>query len=538
MRKFTFILSLLVAFVTTAMAQVEELQGKKIAAIGDPATSVIVDQWYLLNNVGRNNIVSEETTTMKMRATSSVAANDAAENKAGYMFKITLAEDGSHYNIMSGNGKYFALAWNASSVSETPVSYVIDNQDENTPSVFYLYDDDNKYCADGQETNNSFVGWSSNFSTSTTGNDAYRLLPITLESTTIAEITYQFRYNGEIKYTQTTSVPVGSEYPDYNISFPYGISASKHNGTVTATETVVVDLTLSLPFVPAESYDDANMKWYYLSIADAGYLLRHTDGGHIPLDQTTVDKNNKDAYSWAFIGNPFDGYKLVNRAAGEGYILSSTTNTFDGNTGGNTYPIMTQEPVEEGNNTYWIATKSSHRGGVGVFYLGQKDANNGMNRMNNRGNKLAYWNGGADSGSSFMVVERPIGPTAELKALIAEIEAMNIVAGENIADYTAESVDALNAAIEAARAGEMGKGFAVVADEMGKLAQASGNSAKEISQSLEDIISAVEKVTAAVNDANDAAGNQAASTEEITATLTDITESVGKITKVAEDVVE
>ena len=96
---------------------------------------------------------------------------------------------------------------------------------------------------------------------------------------------------------------------------------------------------------------------------------------------------------------------------------------------------------------------------------------------------------------------------------------------------------ALNASIEAARAGEAGKGFAVVADEMGKLAQASGNSAKEISQSLEDIISAVEKVTAAVNDANDAAGNQAASTEEITATLTDITESVGKIAKITEETV-
>ncbi len=119
-----------------------------------------------------------------------------------------------------------------------------------------------------------------------------------------------------------------------------------------------------------------------------------------------------------------------------------------------------------------------------------------------------------------------------------EVDKAVVMVGAIQANASKSNILALNASIEAARAGEMGKGFAVVADEMGKLAQASGNSAKEISQSLEDIISAVEKVTAAVNDANDAAGNQAASTEEITATLTDVTESVGKITKVAENVVE
>lgn len=41
-----------------------------------------------------------------------------------------------------------------------------------------------------------------------------------------------------------------------------------------------------------------------------------------------------------------------------------------------------------------------------------------------------------------------------------------------------------NASVEAARAGEQGKGFAVVAEEIGKLAQLSGNAAKEIADML------------------------------------------------------
>ncbi|MCM1090118.1 MAG: methyl-accepting chemotaxis protein [Butyrivibrio sp.] len=45
----------------------------------------------------------------------------------------------------------------------------------------------------------------------------------------------------------------------------------------------------------------------------------------------------------------------------------------------------------------------------------------------------------------------------------------------------------LNASIEAARSGEAGKGFAVVAAEMGKLSNASGQSAKEISEKLANV---------------------------------------------------
>ena len=271
-------------------------------------------------------------------------------------------------------------------------------------------------------------------------------------------ITYNFMYDDNKVAEQVTRIEQGANYPA--LSLPWGIVATGPTGTPTSNETINIECTVDasvLPFVPSATYDDANMKWYYLKFhSDNGFYLHHDEGqNHIDLGSKAIDNNNKDAYTWAFIGDPFNGYKIVNRAKGNGYILSSST-TMAGTTGSDTWPIMTEEAsLPEGNNTYWIPTSSSHH--ENGFFLAQKDYP--ANRMNDRG-KLAYWTDGAGSGSTFWVEERPIGPVAELEALIATAEALKTTVTNNqgtaIGKYSAETLATLTAAINAAKAIEAG----------------------------------------------------------------------------------
>lgn len=87
---------------------------------------------------------------------------------------------------------------------------------------------------------------------------------------------------------------------------------------------------------------------------------------------------------------------------------------------------------------------------------------------------------------------------ASKEALLDQITALSRLTGDlqtmakDVGDIASQTnLLALNAAIEAARAGEVGRGFAVVADEVRKLSNLSGQTGKQISETVETVNKAI-----------------------------------------------
>ncbi|MFP4446814.1 MAG: methyl-accepting chemotaxis protein [Desulfosudaceae bacterium] len=109
---------------------------------------------------------------------------------------------------------------------------------------------------------------------------------------------------------------------------------------------------------------------------------------------------------------------------------------------------------------------------------------------------------------------------------------------------------ALNAAIEAARAGEAGKGFAVVAAEVRKLAESSGQAAKEIGERsaasvdvaekagrmLEKMVPDIRRTAELVQEISAASREQTAGTDQINKAISQLDQAVQQNASSAEEV--
>lgn len=221
------------------------------------------------------------------------------------------------------------------------------------------------------------------------------------------------------------ALPVPTQVYGVNVTAPGGIIYTELE---TPDINITCELTEDIPFQFSNSYAEVN-QWYFVAIAASKHYLRYDEGDeYIPLNVSDISNiSDKNAYRWAFVGNPYTGFEIYNLKAGSGKILSSSAGLSDGNTGGNTFPILTETPVPEGNMTHWDVTRSTSINGVNGFFLAHHGY--GSHRMNQRSGKLAYWTGGADAGSTFQVEPCPTLAvyTSTRNALLAPFDELSHV---------------------------------------------------------------------------------------------------------------
>ena len=146
--------------------------------------------------------------------------------------------------------------------------------------------------------------------------------------------------------------------------------------------------------------------WYSIQLGNQGHVL--TDNGtanciELKDGNTTVDAEDP-AQLWCFMGDDVNGYRLYNKQAGPTKVLAAPVEMKEA-AGGTYYPVMVEQAnLPQGYTDLWLFEDSKNlnvNAGVEDAYMYEKGYAN--NRVNKRGNKLAFWTGGADAGSTLRI---------------------------------------------------------------------------------------------------------------------------------------
>ena len=352
-----------------------------------------------------------------------------------------------------------AASWNFFASTTDKTSFTISLVDGKT-SVYTLNQTQEGAYHGAAGVNNTAEG-SSIYNNKSGDNAKWSFEYVDVEFSTVT-VVYNFMYEGVKKYTQTTEAIAGENYPDANIVLPFGVSATAPEEVINAEDATEIDgvmtitkeieLTVSLPFEYYNSYNEV-VQWYYVNVRDVDPTYMYYDSSieYIKATAAEVPSDAKDAYSWAFIGNPFDGFKIVNLLAGSEMVLSSPATPAANQDASQIARMVTEESAT--GNTDWDFIKPTHaNAAANGFYIQHPTAPAyALNRQDYNGAyAVCYWNA-RDTGSAFQVVARPT-VQGELEALIAEYEAKNIVAGTNPGEYTEAAVAEFNTAFETAKA--------------------------------------------------------------------------------------
>lgn len=289
-------------------------------------------------------VTKSGNTVTLMSLESSTYIKETGKNKD----KATMGKDAQSYTVSDGD--------NAGTVV---LSYY------NSP--FY-----NRYTTylttNGDGTNaDSYIG------TSTTKTNAAQLVFYKTEEPT--ELTYNYVYEGTVRYSCKVKVYEGQAYPETTISessLPAYVSFGQTHpqGTfnkATSETTFNFDLNVNLPFTT--STDEAPVYYYLVNGTNTRHMLYNNNSSvGIREDAQAEQLNNVRNDLWFVKGNPFDGYQFANVATGNllhsYYSLSSILagNSYLAFSGlaGNTY-VWALEKIDDksfaikgkGDGHYW-----------------------------------------------------------------------------------------------------------------------------------------------------------------------------------------
>lgn len=326
-KKFTSVLLLLVSCVMSALAQQvastpttwsELTTGNYLVLVKSSKTSDAGNFMYR----GSDDCAYVDKKSMGTDLIGSTLNTDQQK----YIWKVT--KSGNTVTLMSLESSTYIKETgknkDKATMGKDAQSYTVSDENEAGTVVLSYYHNAllnrNKYTTylttNGDDTNaDSYIG------TSTTEANAAQFVFYKTTDVEYVDVTYNYTYNGETKYTCTVKAIDGQAFPECNIKesdrpgfVVFGKPAGNFNKSVGET-TFNIELTYNLPFTT--STDAAPVYYYLVNGTDTRHMLYNNNSSvGIREDAQAEQLNNVRNDLWFVKGNPFDGYQFTNVATG------------------------------------------------------------------------------------------------------------------------------------------------------------------------------------------------------------------------------
>ena len=211
-------------------------------------------------------------------------------------------------------------------------------------------------------------------------------------------LTYEVYFNNEFVYsTVINGAKTGAVTIPEGLSRDY-VELTADKQTITSLPaTVRINATWTAPMKVATPADTT---WYNLKVSNQPRWV--SSGNYTPnvyfIDETYI---TTDYALWALTGNPYSGFRLINKAMGPTMVLASASPKGSAKAGGSTYAtLLPAANLPAGYTSDWTVTISPNDDEG--FYICNPE---GFGLNYRADGNLAYWTGGKDGGSTFVPTE-------------------------------------------------------------------------------------------------------------------------------------
>lgn len=211
-------------------------------------------------------------------------------------------------------------------------------------------------------------------------------------------LTYEVYFNNEFVYsTVVNGAKTGAVTIPEGLARDY-VELTADKQTITSLPaTVRINATWTAPMKVATPADTT---WYNLKVSNQPRWV--SSGNYTPnvyfIDESYI---TTDYALWALTGNPYSGFRLINKAMGPTMVLASASPKGSAKAGGNTYAtLLPADNLPAGYTSDWTVTISPND--EEGFYICNPE---GFGLNYRADGNLAYWTGGKDAGSTFVPTE-------------------------------------------------------------------------------------------------------------------------------------